>query len=201
MLENSDLCMLSEILFDDEPEQIQYRIIKICLKNIIPKKILPCKLDSTINVLSFEPKESIQHLNDVSGPLKSPGCTEISMCNIDNVTNNLSPIDESAHNFTVNRGDTENNSGKSPMPSPGDSIAYFGEEAIPSISSLLSDSRLTSSPYPRSSNEPHTPKRSRKIERLREQFNEERVDSKRKVLKNSGKSYNSRDGKQRRGKT
>lgn len=77
-------------------------------KEFDSKKISPCKLNSTINVLPIEPEESIQYLNDVCGLLKSPNCKDISMCNIDNESNNLSPlatehvIYESDHNFTEN---------------------------------------------------------------------------------------------------
>lgn len=217
-MENSELRILNEILFENEPTDLEKEnnnLLKECNSNEIAR----CELDSTTNCLSVKPNgESKQHLTDANGLSKSPSCTEISMRDntIDNTENNVSPkatervVVESGQNLTKFIQNTQNNTENTPMPSPDGSTIGFGEESnIPSVSSLFTDPNFTSSPNPCSSDEPCTPRRPRKRKyskrkdtgRLREQFNEEWRDSKRKILKNSGKPYNSRDGKQRQGKS
>ncbi|XP_046968224.1 uncharacterized protein LOC124535872 [Vanessa cardui] len=96
-----------------------------------------------------------------------------------------------------------------PIPSPNGSINHFGnEEPMPSVVSLLTDDNMSSPISQYSSGEVSVPLSSRKRRftkkrdsaRLRETFCHEWIDSKRKRLKNTGKSYYSRNGKMRIGK-
>ncbi|KAH9639299.1 hypothetical protein HF086_014671 [Spodoptera exigua] len=95
-------------------------------------------------------------------------------------------------------------------PIPSSNYRSFGEEEpIPSVPSLLSNASA-SSPVSQyySSTDVSTPTRPKKrkftkkrdSDRLREHFQNEWIDSKRKKLKNSGQAYTSRNGKLRDGK-
>lgn len=208
ILENCSLSLLKDI-FDDHPSDQDNQNYTLensthlnTFEELVPSNSQPPQPLSDAHIEVDRPDlQSNPILTQETNKDNSPVASSNNM-----VTNNQlsDSINESSIENVVNQlienGDELDNNDmcavNTPMSLPG--LSTFGEEEpIPSVPSLLSDASSTVSQYPSSSDVP-TPLSSRKRKftkkrdsgRLREKFCHEWIDSKRKRLKNTGKTYN-----------
>nr|XP_026497999.1 uncharacterized protein LOC113402096 isoform X2 [Vanessa tameamea] len=203
-----NLNLLKDIFNDDKELNQSHQ------NNTLPQNvsIAPVQLTQSLDKQHYT---DMSHLNNHEP--NEPTVDNVSLNRPITTTNPLDEISHTSHGCDsqdliqmTNEPDFQDIcSEHTPMPSPNGSINPFGnEEPIPSVLSLLTDDNVSSPISQYSSGEVPVPLSSRKRRftkkrdsgRLRETFCHEWIDSKRKRLKNIGKSYYSRNGKIRLGK-